>query len=97
MEGLRKTVLRDGNIAIFGPATGITVGKRLRADLASEFLCIPLELRRQESPRLVTVDCFDHPITAERQDHRKDRRDHSCRVGACPVLPGAKECTLHLQ
>jgi len=64
IESLRKTVLRDGNIAIFGPATGITDGTRLRADLASELLGIPLELRKQESPRLVTIDRFDHPITA---------------------------------
>jgi hypothetical protein len=64
MTILRDKVFRDGNVAIFGPATGITDGVRLRADLVSEFLGIPLHLVRQESPRRVTVDRFDHPLTA---------------------------------
>ena len=63
MTILRDKVFRDGNVAIFGPATGITDGVRLRADLVSELLGIPLHLVRQESPRRVTVDRFDHPLT----------------------------------
>ena len=64
MELIRRRVLRQGNVAIFGPATGITDGTRLRSDLASELLGIPLDLRAVESPRVVTIDRFDHPITA---------------------------------
>ena len=64
MELIRQRVLRQGNVAIFGPATGITDGTRLRSDLASELLGIPLDLRAVESPRVVTIDRFDHPITA---------------------------------
>lgn len=69
---LREKVFRDGNVAIFGPATGITDGKRISADLASAVTGIPLALVRKESPRFVTVDRFDHPITAglrERVDY----------------------------
>ncbi len=61
---IRAKVFRDGNVAIFGPATGITDGVCRRADLASELLGIPLNLVLQESPRRVTVDRFDHPLTA---------------------------------
>ncbi|MCL1856565.1 MAG: hypothetical protein FWF84_02845 [Kiritimatiellaeota bacterium] len=61
---LREKVLCNGNVAVFGPATGITDGTLLRADLASELLGIPLELVRKESPRWVTIDRFDHPLTA---------------------------------
>ncbi len=64
MALIRAKVFRDGNVAIFGPATGITDGTRRRADLASELLGIPLNLVLQESPRRVTVDRFDHPLTA---------------------------------
>ncbi len=72
LDLLRRKVFRDGNVAIFGPATGITDGKMLSADLASEVTGIPLALVRKESPRFVTVDRFDHPITAalrERVDY----------------------------
>jgi hypothetical protein len=63
MALLRHKVFRNGNVAVFGPATGITDGVQLRADLVSEFLGIPLNLVRQESPRRVTVDRFEHPLT----------------------------------
>ncbi|MHB9131752.1 MAG: hypothetical protein ACYDBB_11770 [Armatimonadota bacterium] len=69
---LREKVLCNGHVAIFGPATGITDGTKLSADLASEVTGIPLTLIRKESPRFVTVDRFDHPITAalrERVDY----------------------------
>jgi hypothetical protein len=53
---LRERVFRRGNVAVFGPATGIAGGH--------ECLGIPLDRVRQESPRTVTIDRFDHPITA---------------------------------
>ncbi len=60
---LRRRVFRNGNVVIFGPASGITDGRSLSADKATELTGIPLELIRRESPRWVTVDRFDHPIT----------------------------------
>jgi len=63
LELLRRKVFRNGNVAIFGPASGITDGRRLSAETATELTGIPLELVRKESPRFVTIDRFDHPIT----------------------------------
>ncbi|MBS3764222.1 MAG: hypothetical protein KGZ25_13070 [Planctomycetes bacterium] len=60
---LRKKVLRDGNVAVFGPATGITDGSSLTAEAASRLTGIPMKLVRKESPRFVTIDRFDHPLT----------------------------------
>ena len=61
---LRKRVFRDGNVAVFGPASGITNGRELSGESAGELTGIPLQLVRKESPRFVTVDRFDHPVTA---------------------------------
>ena len=61
---LRRKVLCNGNLAVFGPASGITNGTALSATAASELTGIPLDLVRKESPRWVTLDGFDHPITA---------------------------------
>lgn len=60
---LREKVFRKGNVCIFGPASGITDGRRLSAESAIELTGIPLELVRKESPRFVTIDRFDHPVT----------------------------------
>jgi len=55
---LRRTVLRDGRLAIFGPATGITDVKQL-----SELLGIEFELIARQAPRRVLVH-GRHPVTA---------------------------------
>jgi len=60
---LRRKVFRNGNVVIFGPASGITDGRTLSAETATELTGIPLELVRKESPRFVTIDRFDHPVT----------------------------------
>ncbi|MCG3147198.1 MAG: hypothetical protein PCFJNLEI_00636 [Verrucomicrobiae bacterium] len=54
---IREKVFRKGNLAIFGPATGIHGG-------TTELTGIPITREKMESPRLVTIDRFDHPITA---------------------------------
>jgi hypothetical protein len=90
MALIRDKVFRNGNVAIFGPATGITDGTRLRADLVSEFLGIPLNLVRQESPRRVTVDRFDHPLTkglARRIDYGDSYAYGPLLAPACPAFP----------
>jgi hypothetical protein len=59
---LRRTVLRDGRVAIFGPATGITDGQRLGADKISQLLGVEFELVPKQAPRRVMVH-GTHPIT----------------------------------
>jgi hypothetical protein len=61
---LREKVFRDGNVIIFGPATGITDGTRLSGESASALTGLPLALVHKEMPRMVSIDRFDHPITA---------------------------------
>ena len=52
---LHKKVLRDGNLAIFGPATGITDGKILTAEPASKLLGVTMELLPRTTERRVIV------------------------------------------
>jgi len=59
---LRRTALRDGQLAIFGPATGITDGRQLTAEWISLLLDVEFELVRKSSPRRVLVH-GTHPIT----------------------------------
>jgi len=63
IELLRNKVLRDGRTAIFGPATGITDGRRISAEGARELLGIDLELIERSPSRRVVVRHYGHPIT----------------------------------
>jgi hypothetical protein len=65
MALLREKVLRDGNLALFGPATGITDGRHLGAEGASALLGVPMELAPRTTARYVMVQDFGHPITRE--------------------------------
>lgn len=60
---LRRTVLRDGRLAIFGPATGITDGTRLGAEGISNLLGVEFEMISCQAPRRVLVH-GSHPLTA---------------------------------
>jgi hypothetical protein len=60
---LRRTVLCDGRVAIFGPATGITDGAKLGAEGISRLLGIDFELVPKQAPRRVLVH-GTHPLTA---------------------------------
>jgi hypothetical protein len=62
MALLRRTVLRDGRVAIFGPATGITDGERLTAAPISRLLDMEFELVPSSVPRRVLVH-GTHPLT----------------------------------
>jgi hypothetical protein len=62
---LKDKVLRDGNIALFGPGTGVTDGKSLTAKPASELLGVPMELHARSTVRHVIVQDAGHPITRE--------------------------------
>lgn len=60
---LKRTVLRNGNVVILGPATGITDGHALGAAGISTLLDMPFELIRKQAPRRVLVQ-GGHPLTA---------------------------------
>jgi hypothetical protein len=60
---LRRTVLRDGNVVIFGPATGITDGRELSAKGATDLLGLPMELRQVSPARRVLLQDRGHPIS----------------------------------
>ncbi len=63
---LKEKVLRNGNLAIFGPSTGITDGRYLTAEPASRLLGVPMEMHPRLTVRHVIVqDIPGHPITAE--------------------------------
>jgi hypothetical protein len=59
---LRRSVLRDGRLALFGPATGITDGQALGAGGISRLLGIDFELVPKQAPRRVLVH-GTHAIT----------------------------------
>ena len=68
MELLERRVLRDGQMAIFGPGTGITDGRHLSAEPASRLLRVPMELFPRTTARRVMVQAEpgrDHPIARE--------------------------------
>lgn len=62
---LEKKVLRDGNLAIFGPATGITDGRHLSPAGATDLLGVEMELLPRTVVRHVIVQDPGHPISAE--------------------------------
>ncbi|MHB9134458.1 MAG: hypothetical protein ACYDBB_25580 [Armatimonadota bacterium] len=61
MDLLRRKVFRDGRMAIFGPASGITDGDKLGAEWATRLLGVEMELVRKHAPRRVIVQ-GPHPI-----------------------------------
>ena len=63
-EILRKKIFKDGRMAIFGPATGITDGVKLSAEWATRVLGVEMEMIRRHSPRRVIVN-GSTPITRE--------------------------------
>ncbi len=60
---LREKVLRDGNLAIFGPSTGISDGRHLSPDGASKLLDVPFDLVPRTAVRHVIVQDNGHPIS----------------------------------
>lgn len=61
---LRKKVLRNGNVAIFGPGTGVTDGQRLSADSATRILGVPMELQPKSCARRTVFQDHGHPLSA---------------------------------
>jgi len=64
MDLLKRKVLRDGRMAIFGPATGITDGTTLGAEWATKLLGVEMELMPVEPVRHVIVGGTDPIVRA---------------------------------
>ncbi|MGB2824600.1 MAG: hypothetical protein WBF17_26735, partial [Phycisphaerae bacterium] len=62
---IRRKLMRDGSVVIFGPGTGISNGRKLGAETASKLLGFPLELVGKESARRVLVCGGVHPALAD--------------------------------
>ncbi|MET3870732.1 hypothetical protein [Puniceicoccus vermicola] len=63
MAVLRERVLGRGRVVLWGPGTGITDGKKLGADRASEVTGIPMSFTKERGARRVVLSAFDHAIT----------------------------------
>lgn len=61
---LREKLFRDGNVIVFGPGSGITDGAAVAPDGAAEMLGMDMELYDYAYPRFVTIDNWEHAITA---------------------------------
>lgn len=61
---LRRRVLRNGNVAIFGPGTGITDGETLSPVAASRIFGVEMELLPKRVSRRVILQDHGHPISA---------------------------------
>jgi hypothetical protein len=62
---LRDKVLRDGNVVVWGPGSGITDGTRLGADLAERLTGFRFRLEPVNTVRRIALTNFDHPITRD--------------------------------
>jgi len=62
---IRRKLMRNGSVVIFGPGTGISDGRRLTARPASELLGFPLELAHVEAARRVLAYGGRHPALAD--------------------------------
>jgi hypothetical protein len=65
MSLLYQKVLRNGNVAIFGPSTGITNGRYLGVQGAEELMGVSMELAFRTTQRHVLVQDRGHPISRE--------------------------------
>ena len=61
---LEKVVMRDGRVAVWGPASGISDGTRASAASAGDLTGFKFELISANQPRRVLVSDFTHPATA---------------------------------
>ena len=61
---LRRTVFCDGNVVLWGPGSGISDGKKLGPDSASQLTGFQFEYWPTAYMHRVQVQDFSHPITA---------------------------------
>lgn len=63
MKLLRERVLRDGNVVVWGPGSGISDGVTTSAKHAERLTGFKFEMINANSPRRMIVSNFSHPIT----------------------------------
>ncbi len=62
---IRRKLMRDGSVVIFGPGTGVVEAERLAPGALNDLLGIPFEKVRRESARRVLVHGGAHPAMRE--------------------------------
>lgn len=60
---LRRTVMRDGNVIVWGPGSGVSDGQTLSPEHASRLTGFDFDWLPVNHPRRVRIVNFDHPIT----------------------------------
>lgn len=64
LELLRRKVMRDGNVVVWGPGSGISDGQTLSPAHARRLTGFEFEMLPANHPRRVRIVHFDHPVTA---------------------------------
>ena len=59
----REKLLRDGNLVILGPATGISEGENLGSGSLSDLLGVDMEMIARSFPRRVILQDHGHPLS----------------------------------
>lgn len=60
---LKETVLRDGNVVVWGPGSGISDGEKISAESATKLTGFDFHLLPVNSARRTLISNFDHPLT----------------------------------
>ena len=63
LELLRRKVLRDGNVVVWGPGTGISDGETIGTEPAARATGFELEMLPANAGRRILISNFEHPIT----------------------------------
>ncbi len=67
LELLRRTVLRDGRLVVWGPGSGISDGRTIAAEHATRLTGFQFSFQTANYPRRVQISDFTHPITSDLQ------------------------------
>lgn len=60
---LKRTILRDGNVVVWGPGSGISDGERIGVESAATLTDFEFSMLEINHPRRALVSDFAHPIT----------------------------------
>ncbi|MHC4886950.1 MAG: hypothetical protein ACYTGH_17885 [Planctomycetota bacterium] len=60
---LQRTIMRNGNVIVWGPGSGISDGQELSTESAKRLTGFDFDILGVNHPRRVQVTNFDHPIT----------------------------------
>ncbi len=63
LELLHRKVMRNGNVVVWGPGSGISDGRTLSTEHAKRLTGFDFDMLDVNHPRRVQITNFDHPIT----------------------------------